>query len=140
MLNNGKCISAARAIEIDRKAFGRKVKQYNLTCSTTAEKRSWRKKSESQLESKKSSNVQVKDEPLLENEFNVETDSETEHDDIEVDKLQPLNPKFATLTKFPIRCKVLYDFLCRSTKPTKCLQAKRAYVEEAYIHDENHNI
>ena len=99
MVNNGKRISdAAHAIEIDRKAFGRKVKQYNLPCSATAEKRGWRKKSESQRRSKKLSNVQVKDEPV-----NVETDSETEHDDIEVDKLQPLDPKCATLTKFPIR-------------------------------------
>ena len=82
-----------------------------------------------------SSDVQVKDEPVLESEFNAETDSEAE-DDIDLDKLQPLDPKFAAFTKFPIGCKVWYD-LCKSTKPTKCLQAKSAYVEEAYIHFEN---
>ncbi len=85
-----------------------------------------------------SSDVQVKDEPVLENEFNAETDSEAEaEDDIDLDKLQPLDPKFAAFTKFPIGCKVWYD-LCKSTTPTKCLQAKSAYVEEAYIHFENH--
>lgn len=83
-----------------------------------------------------SSDVQVKDEPVLENEFNTETDSEAE-DDIDLDKLQPLDPKFAAFTKFPIGCKVWYD-LCKSTTPKKCLQAKSAYVVEAYIHFENH--
>ncbi|KAK1740369.1 hypothetical protein QTG54_009319 [Skeletonema marinoi] len=79
--------------------------------------------------------VQVKDEPEMNDDFDVETDSETE-EEIEVDKLQPLDPKFASLLKFPIGCKVWYD-LFKSTKPTKCLQAKSAYVEEAYIHFEN---
>ena len=82
-----------------------------------------------------SSDVQVKDEPDLEDDFNVDTDSENE-EDIEVDKLQPLDSKFALLSKFPIGCRVWYD-LSKSTKPTKCLQAKSAYIEEAYIHFEN---
>eukprot|EP00984_Skeletonema_dohrnii_P028589 scaffold18644_cov110-Skeletonema_dohrnii-CCMP3373.AAC.4 len=76
--------------------------------------------------------VQVKDEPEMKDDFDVETDSETE-EEIEVDKLQPLDPKFASLSKFPIGCKVWYD-LCKSTTPTKCLQARSASVAEVYIH------
>ena len=87
------------------------------------------------MSSSSDATIQVKDEPVSEDVFNAETDSETD-EDIEVDKLQPLDPKFASLTKFPIGCKVWYD-LCKSTQPTKCLRAKSAFIEEAFIHFEN---
>ena len=48
-----------------------------------------------------SSPVQVKHEPGGD-AFCVDTDSESE--DIDIDKLQPLAPKFASLSKFPVGC------------------------------------
>jgi len=65
--------------------------------------------------------------------YNVETDSES--DDIDVEKLQPLAPKFASLSKFPVGCKVWYNLRC--SPETKHLQAKSAHVEEVFIHFEN---
>eukprot|EP00985_Skeletonema_marinoi_P019959 scaffold11631_cov143-Skeletonema_marinoi.AAC.2 len=64
--------------------------------------------------------------------YNVETDSES--DDIDVEKLQPLAPKFASLSKFPVGCKVWYNLRC--SPETKHLQAKSAHVEEVFIHFE----
>ena len=75
--------------------------------------------------------VRVKHEPS--DVFSVETDSEG--DDIDIDKLQPLAPKFASLSKFPVGCKVWYNLRCLPA--TKHLQAKSAHVEEVSIHFEN---
>eukprot|EP00985_Skeletonema_marinoi_P024325 scaffold16815_cov107-Skeletonema_marinoi.AAC.3 len=79
-----------------------------------------------------SSPVQVKHEPGGD-AFCVDTDSECE--DIDIDKLQPLAPKFASLSKFPVGCKVWYDLRC--SPETKHMQAKIARVEEVFIHVEN---
>mmetsp|Transcript_16800 Transcript_16800/g.24998 ORF Transcript_16800/g.24998 Transcript_16800/m.24998 type:complete len:683 (-) Transcript_16800:69-2117(-) len=79
-----------------------------------------------------SSPVQVKHEPGGD-AFCVDTDSESE--DIDIDKLQPLAPKFASLSKFPVGCKVWYDLRC--SPETNHLQAKSARVEEVFIHFEN---
>ncbi|KAK1740371.1 hypothetical protein QTG54_009321 [Skeletonema marinoi] len=79
-----------------------------------------------------SSPVQVKHEPGGD-AFCVDTDSECE--DIDIDKLQPLAPKFASLSKFPVGCKVWYDLRC--APKTNHLQAKSARVEEVFIHFEN---
>jgi len=81
---------------------------------------------------KMASPVRVKHEPsdVL---FSVDTDSES--DDIDIDKLQPLAPKFASMSKFPVGCKVWYNLRC--SPETKHLQAKSAHVEEVFIHFEN---
>eukprot|EP00985_Skeletonema_marinoi_P027485 scaffold22634_cov98-Skeletonema_marinoi.AAC.2 len=81
-----------------------------------------------------SSAVQVKPEPGVGVDvFCVDTDSECE--DIDIDKLQPLAPKFASLSKFPVGCKVWYDLRC--SPKTKHMQAKSARVKEVSIHFEN---
>lgn len=78
--------------------------------------------------------VEVKTEPAGD-VFSVDTDSEAEEEDIDVDKLQPLAPKFALLSKYPVGCKVWYNL--RLSSETKQMQAKNARVEEVYIHFEN---
>ena len=74
--------------------------------------------------------VQVKDEPAA--AFSADTDSE---DDIDIDKLQPLAPKFESSSKFPVGCHVWYNL--RSSPEMGHLQAKSARVVEVSIHVEN---
>lgn len=79
--------------------------------------------------------VKVKPEPAGD-VFSVDTDSEAEAgEDIDVDKLQLLAPKFALLSKYPVGCKVWHNL--RVSSETKQMQAKSARVEEVYIHFEN---
>ena len=77
--------------------------------------------------------VQVKPEPVDGDVFSVDTDSEG--DDIDIDKLQPLAPKFASLSKVPVGCQVWYKL--RSSPETGHLQAKSARVVEVSLHFEN---
>lgn len=55
--------------------------------------------------------------------------------DIDIDKLQPLAPKFVSMSKFPVGCKVLYNLRC--SHEAKFMQATSARVEEVYMHFEN---
>jgi len=77
--------------------------------------------------------VQVKHEPGSGSGdvFNAATDSEAE--DIDDDNLQTLAPKFASISKFPVGCKVWYN-LRRSPDTIKAMSA---YVVEVSIHVEN---
>ena len=77
--------------------------------------------------------VQVKPEPVDGDVFSVDTDSE--EDDIDIDKLQPLAPKFTSLSKFPIGCQVWYKL--RTSPETGHMQAKSARVAEVSLHFEN---
>ena len=79
--------------------------------------------------------VKVKPEPASDDVFCVDTDSEAEEEDIDTDKLQPLAPKFALLSQYPVGCKVWYNLRC--SPETKILHAKSAHVEEVSIHFEN---
>lgn len=84
---------------------------------------------------KMASPVQVKHEPGGIDLFHAATESEAEEIDIDMDNLQPLAPKFAASSKFPVGCKVWCN-LRRSFK-TECRLAKSASVLEVYIHVEN---
>ena len=75
--------------------------------------------------------VQVKDESAA--AFSANTDSED--DDIDIDKLQPLARKFVSSSKFPVGCHVWYNL--RSSPEMGHLQAKSARVVKVSIHVEN---
>lgn len=75
--------------------------------------------------------VRVKEEPN--DVFCIETDSEA--DEIDVDKLQMLEPKFASQSKFPVGCKVWYNL--RYSPESNHLQAMVASVVGVYLHVEN---
>ncbi len=55
--------------------------------------------------------------------------------DIDIDKLQALAPKFVSMAKFPVGCKVLYNLRC--SHEAKLMQAKSTQVEEVFMHFEN---
>ncbi len=77
--------------------------------------------------------VQVKEEQTGD-VYCVETDSESD-EGIDADYLQPLGPKLALLSKYPIGCKVLCNL--RRLPVSSHLKAKMGSVQEVYIHFEN---
>ena len=80
--------------------------------------------------------VQVKDEPgvFIGDVFHAATDS-SEAEEIDIENLQLLAPKFAASSKFPVGCKVWYNL--RRSLETKHLEANCAYIAEVFIHFEN---
>ena len=61
---------------------------------------------------------------------NVATD-DSETEDISIDNLQPLVPKVASKTKFPVGCKIWYD--ARKSRASRVLRAKSGCVVGVYF-------
>jgi len=62
---------------------------------------------------------------------NVATDDSETEDNISIDNLQPLVPKVASQTKFPVGCKVWYD--ARKSRASRVLRAKSGIVVGVYF-------
>jgi len=62
---------------------------------------------------------------------NVATDDSETEDNISIDNLQPLVPKVASKTKFPVGCKIWYD--ARKSRASRVLRAKSGSVVGVYF-------
>jgi len=76
---------------------------------------------------------ELEEQPIDDISSHVATDSETE--EIDVENLQPLAPKFVSQSKFPIGCDVWYD--ARKSKASKVLRAKGGSVVGVYFDLQN---
>lgn len=76
---------------------------------------------------------ELEEQPIDDISSHVATDSETE--EIDVENLQPLAPKFVSQSKFPVGCDVWYD--ARKSKASKVLRAKGGSVVGVYFDLQN---